>query len=153
MHLKQEVAVSFRLGDKVTRRHLHFQGVYLFHGVMVSQSAHQPCIFIDFWLPCQPPHTVWSTACHYRNVPLKTRSVLSLQPPHAQLTPIKSRAESKLLASCLFLDFTRCINIYSMPYPNYKMNCWLVNVHCKLTCVYSAKDFLVWIYAAESTYE
>lgn len=57
VHLKQEVAVSFRLGDKVTRRHLHSQGGYLFHRVMVSQSAHQPCIFIDFWLPCQPPHT------------------------------------------------------------------------------------------------
>ena len=101
------------------------------HGVTVSTSA---MYFYRLLATLSAPtHTVWSTACHYRSVPLKTWSVLSLQPPRAQLTPIKSRAELKLLAGCLFLDFTSCINIYSVPYPNYEMNCWLVNVHCKQT--------------------
>jgi len=32
MHLKQEVAVSLRPGEKVTHPHLHSQDLYLFHG-------------------------------------------------------------------------------------------------------------------------
>ncbi len=137
VHLEQGVTVSLRLGDKVIQRHLYSQDGYLFHRVIMSQSAHQPCIFIDFWPHCKPSHRVWSRTLHYDNVLLRT---WASQPPFTQLIPIKSRVESKLLAGSLFLDFTHCSNIYFMSEQNYKTNCWLVNVHCKLASVRSSKD-------------
>lgn len=120
MHLKQEVGVSLRLGDKVRHRHLHSQDGYLFHRVTMSQSAHQPCIFfIDFGPHCKPHVRFNPKRAIMTMFPLKHEP----QPPCAHRTPIKSRADSKLLAGFLFLDFTSWIYINFMIYPSYKMKC------------------------------
>lgn len=76
MHFIEEVAFSLRLGDKVTHWPLHSRDAYLFHKVMMSQSAHQPCIFIDFWPHCQH-HTGFNLQC----------AIMTMSPLKHELSP------------------------------------------------------------------
>lgn len=87
------------------------------HDVTVSTSAMY--FFIDFGPHCKPHVRFNPKRAIMTMFPLKHEP----QPPCAHRTPIKSRADSKLLAGFLFLDFTSWIYINFMIYPSYKMKC------------------------------